>query len=299
VEDLISVVIPTFERKGDATFELLKRALDSVLLQTYQNIEVLIVIDGISKKIRQYISEEYSSSEVSITCIESVEKVGAGTTRNIGMEKSSGKFIALLDDDDEWKPEKLKNQIIALKKLDVSNTISFTAIDVEEGGTRPREPYDSQPIGDYLFNKRFGKCRGVIQTSTLMFSKEVSNRIHFTDLLKKHQDLDFILRAEYMGMNFHYLPQPLTYYKQDALASSRVGRKVDYEFSYQWIKNNKEKVSTRAFSSFIIQTVIPQITQSDKIDKKHKNSIKKEILKDVKLKEKLRLSNAFTLLTNL
>ena len=100
---LISVIIPSYNR-----FQFLTNALDSVINQTYQNLEIIIINDGSSEK------EYYESSfEERIKLIHLKENqtrlngFGPGSIRNFGINEAKGKYIAFLDDDDLWLPNKL------------------------------------------------------------------------------------------------------------------------------------------------------------------------------------------------
>ena len=112
--DLVSVIIPTFSRPYN-----LERAIKSTLSQTYKNIEIIIVDDnGIGSKyqietekaIRNYIKKgevKYIKHDIN--------KNGA-TARNTGLKASKGIYVNFLDDDDEFLPDKIKNQVDLLEK---------------------------------------------------------------------------------------------------------------------------------------------------------------------------------------
>ncbi len=102
MRDLVSAIITTHKRAPN----ILKRAIESVLSQTYSCIEVIIVDDA----------PDYEKHNEIVSLVESFgekvsyyinEKPGACASRNLGIGKAQGKYIALLDDDDEWLPEKL------------------------------------------------------------------------------------------------------------------------------------------------------------------------------------------------
>ena len=101
---LVSIIIPTHNRK-----EFLIKALDSVLNQTYRNIEVIIIddasTDGTGDLILSYNDER-------IKYFKNSSNLYAAESRNIGIQNSNGNFIAFLDDDDIWLPEKLEQQIL-------------------------------------------------------------------------------------------------------------------------------------------------------------------------------------------
>ncbi len=103
--DLISVIIPTYKR-----YDELIRALNSVEKQTYKNLEVLIIDDNedfeLSQKIEKLISENYADYKY----VKNNKNLGGAETRNKGVQLSNGKYIAFLDDDDEYYPSKIEEQ---------------------------------------------------------------------------------------------------------------------------------------------------------------------------------------------
>lgn len=103
IKPLISVIITTFSRP-----EKLFRAIDSVLMQTFQDIEIIVVDDGSPLPVESLITKRYGKN---VICLSHKENLGAPAARNTGIQNSNGKYIAFLDDDDEWSPNKLKKQL--------------------------------------------------------------------------------------------------------------------------------------------------------------------------------------------
>jgi O-antigen biosynthesis protein len=99
---LMSVVIPTRNRCN-----MLVRAIDSVLSQSYTDWEIIIVDDASSDDTKQ-ITGKFNNPKIRYIYIS--EKKGGAAARNIGINNSNGEFVAFLDDDDEWFPEKLAKQ---------------------------------------------------------------------------------------------------------------------------------------------------------------------------------------------
>jgi len=111
IEGLVTVVITTYKREAF----LVERAIKSVLNQTYKNLEIIIVDDNpefgdYSKSIKNF-SEKYSN----IKYIKNDGNKGAQVSRNNGILASQGEFVAFLDDDDTWEPNKLEKQIPCFK----------------------------------------------------------------------------------------------------------------------------------------------------------------------------------------
>ena len=109
-KDLISVVITTHNRAG-----LLKRAIESVQAQTYGNVEIIVVSDG-STDNTDAVAAEYTKADKRVSYYNYTPARGANYARNLGASKSNGKYIAFLDDDDAWHPDKAEKQYAAFKE---------------------------------------------------------------------------------------------------------------------------------------------------------------------------------------
>lgn len=119
---MISVIIPTYN-----SAEYIAETLESVCAQTYRNIEIL-VIDDCSSDDTSEIVEKFAFKDPRIRFINLKENKGAANARNIGTKSAGGDWIAFLDSDDLWAPNKLEkqlNQINELVKLDENHIVSF------------------------------------------------------------------------------------------------------------------------------------------------------------------------------
>lgn len=110
IQPLVSVVIPFF-----SGVSWLKEALTSVQNQTYKNIEVIVINDGS----REQIEDTVNTYNINVT-VYNKENGGPSSARNYGIDKSSGKYIAFLDSDDTWLPDKLTTQI---KHMEINNYV--------------------------------------------------------------------------------------------------------------------------------------------------------------------------------
>lgn len=106
---LISVIVPTYERSS-----LLPRALNSIFSQTWKNIEVIVVDDNISgsffEKETYQVLTPYMNKE-NFIYLKTDGKIGGGAARNLAIHQCHGDYVAFLDDDDRYLPEKLEKQI--------------------------------------------------------------------------------------------------------------------------------------------------------------------------------------------
>ena len=119
----VSVVIPTYNRTQQTI-----AAIESVLAQTYTNFEIIVVDDGSTddsgQKIQQYIRQRTDTRQQILFFGQPNQ--GASVARNTGISKARGKFIAFLDSDDSWDPEKLEYQIQALEQFKNECGVCFT-----------------------------------------------------------------------------------------------------------------------------------------------------------------------------
>lgn len=117
----VSVIIPTYNRKNT-----LKRAIDSVLNQTYKNFEIIIVDDCSTDGTLEYITELYGALE-NLIYIRNDKNLGPSASRNVGALHASGTYLAFQDSDDEWLPHKLERQMEALKNVDEEPGFVYSA----------------------------------------------------------------------------------------------------------------------------------------------------------------------------
>lgn len=194
----VSVVIPTCNRP-----ELLTRAVRSVLAQTYQDIEIIVVDDGVKECAEGVVT---TFGDPRIRYLKNETSLGGGGARNRGIVEAQGEYVAFLDDDDEWLPEKLRIQIDALEQAPQDVGFCFSAVvnvfsDHEETTHVENGVFDFSQIA----LRRF---KGFL-TSTLILSKAVLDEVGgFDESLPSHQEPELIIRVtrKYRGIG---IDQPL------------------------------------------------------------------------------------------
>ena len=245
---LVTAVIPTRGRP-----ELLASAVRSALRQTWLNMEVIVVVDGPDPATGEYL-ETLTDPRLRVVFL--AERLGGSDARNAGVRAARGEWIAFLDDDDEWLPEKIERQMLAAQAMpDWFPVISCRLIAQSPDNSRilPFQPYEApQPIPDFLF------CRnglrdpgGVMQCSTLLAPRDLLLAVPFQSGLPMHQDWDWLVRvASYKGVAFTMVRQPLSIWRVEGDRAS-VGRTAAWRTSLAWIRSVRPFVSPRAFSWFV------------------------------------------------
>lgn len=252
-EVLISVVVPTRGRP-----ELLGRALDSVFRQTLSAFEVIVVVDGPDLPTMRALNE---ISDRRLRVIPLAVNVGGSEARNIGVDASRGRWIAFLDDDDEWMPQKLSLQLaVAQASREGRLIVASKFVERTERSQRivpTRLPAENEQFSDYLFSRRgWSSAEGFLQTSTWFVSKQLLLDLPFTPGLKRCQDIDWLLHATAIPeTKVIVIPQPLAIFHHDE--RSRVSRTSDWEFLLEWASKNRGYFSPRAYSFFIATFCMP------------------------------------------
>jgi len=188
----ISVVIPTYNRK-----HTLPRALDSVLAQSYQPFEIIVIDDGSSDGTIDLIKSKYPSIKLLESLkpsksLKSYSPKGVSVARNVGIKQSKGDWIALLDSDDEWLPTKLAKQVEILK-VNPEFLFCHTNEIWIRNGVRVNQQKKHQKYGGHIFEKCLDICR--VSPSSSLFHKSVLDDVGlFDEKLKVCEDYDLWLR---------------------------------------------------------------------------------------------------------
>lgn len=182
----ISVVIPMFNSK-----DTIKSALESVLSQTYPDfLEVVVINDGSNDGCDKIVNELILKNTTNrIIKLINKSNGGVSSARNRGIREASGDWIALLDSDDIWLPEKLKKQV---EEIERNSMIKFI------GTNRNGERYKFSKKSDspiYILNVKDVLAQWYPQTSTALISKEILLKTNLYDESRTHsEDGDLWLR---------------------------------------------------------------------------------------------------------
>ena len=186
---LVSVIIPTYSRPKN-----LKRAIDSVLNQTYNNIEIIVVDDnGVNTKEQketEAIIKEYSLLS-NFFYLKHERNMNGSAARNTGIRYSHGEYIAFLDDDDEFLNQKIEVQVNALERLDKSWGGCYCNIDIV--GRKKTKTIRNNKSGNLVEDLLLGSAW--FNSSTLLLRKDVCLELNgFDESFVRHQDWEFMVR---------------------------------------------------------------------------------------------------------
>lgn len=219
---LVSVIIPTYNRAM-----LVTRAVESALSQTCPPFEVIIVDDGSTDETLSVLAR-YGSRIKPISIIHGGHP---GISRNAGVRAATGEYIAFLDDDDEWLPTKLEEQITAMENVPDASYVSTNAFRQLPTGERglyfPTATALSGPLLSEILQENF------IITSTMMVKKKILEQTgDFNEQVWSRgiEDYDLWLRIAASSQGI-LLPEALAVY-YDALFTSI--RKSHILFDY-WL----------------------------------------------------------------
>jgi len=227
----VSVIIPTYNRA-----DLLPRAIDSVLNQTFKDFELIIVDDGSTDNTKEIV-KEYQKKDERIKYIWQENSGGPAKPKNTGIKNSQGEYIAFLDSDDEWLPEKLEKQ---LKLLGSSNTLGFVscnALIIDENNNR-KEKYNSPKNKNFVSLLEGNK---IWSCSSVIVKKDIFERLGFFDEnLNFGEDWEMWLRiAKRYNFDFVYEPLIKYYLHQNNISSIETNFKKIKNFE-QILKRHTE-----------------------------------------------------------
>lgn len=227
MEKFVSVIMPVYNGE-----KFISQSIESVISQTFSNWE-LIIIDDCSIDNTPSLLENLSRRENKIRVISLKERVGPSKARNIGIKEARGKYIAFLDSDDLWLPEKLQKQIDFMEKNDLAFTYSSYYLIDEDGNS----------LGEFIV-KEIITYKDLLKTNsigclTAIYDTEKLGKMYMPDI--KHEDYALwlsILRK--IGFT-KGIQEPLAIYR---IRSNSVSSNKLKSVSYQWkIYRKVEKLS--------------------------------------------------------
>jgi glycosyltransferase involved in cell wall biosynthesis len=242
----VSIIIPTYNHS-----EYIRKCVDSVIAQTYKNIECIIINDGSTDQTEKELEKlqfVYPSLK-----IYTKDNGGLSSARNTGIKNATGEIICFLDSDDYWLPNKLLNQIEVLNKGYDCVFSGYKFFDEDNLETESKEEIKSQ-LDFYDF---IGRNPITGSASSIMIRREcVDKNGIFNTKLRSLEDLEYWFRLFIAGYNFKAV------HSEDVRIMKRNNGNMSQDYltmyyshlnvlSYQLSKANKEKINSQLLKAAI------------------------------------------------
>lgn len=215
--ELVSIIMPTYN-----CGRFIRESIESVIAQTYTAWELLIVDDCSTDNTAEVVAA-YKDSRIHY--LRNEQNRGAALTRNRALREAKGRYIAFLDSDDLWLPEKLKKQIAFMEQNGYAFTYhEYTEIDEV-----------SKPLGVYVSGKKIVGQWGMKSCCwpgclTVMYDTQVIGLIQIPDI-KKNNDSAMWLQAIQMA-NCYLLAENLAQYRRrvDSITPDTIWKKIGWHY---------------------------------------------------------------------
>jgi GalNAc5-diNAcBac-PP-undecaprenol beta-1,3-glucosyltransferase len=221
----VSTIIVSYNR-----LDLLHRAIRSALAQTFKDTEVIVADNCSSFDVHR----ELAGYGNAIRVVRTERNGGCGYARNFAVKKAIGQFVAFLDDDDYWKPEKLERQLTAIGNRPMvtcgQEFIPVTAFNVQQI--------------THITRRMLNRHNPVCGPSGFFCRRDLFDKVQFDETLKYAEDWDFMLRVMDVG-EIGYVAEPLLYYTFNAgssMTNSGRGRSWE-EIQYRFAAADKHRAA--------------------------------------------------------
>jgi glycosyltransferase involved in cell wall biosynthesis/exopolysaccharide biosynthesis predicted pyruvyltransferase EpsI len=211
----VSVIIPAYNHSA-----FIAAAIDSVLAQSYRDFEIIVVNDGSPDATEEVLRPYIESGKIHYIW---QENLGPAAARNRGVEAAEGEFIAFLDDDDQWMPDKLEWQLSCFDEADVvmvaGTSVLLGAPSKQRWGLR-KQAFDVLKLSDFFRGNPVGSPgQALLRKSVLIRVGGFDGSIWGAD------DLDLWIRLSQLGEIRRY-PRPCLLYRQHASNASMDFRRM-------------------------------------------------------------------------
>ena len=235
---LVSIITPSYN-----SADFIDETIQSILSQTYENWE-MIIVDDVSPDYSNKIIEEYIEGDRRIKLIKLKKNSGPAVARNRAIEEANGKYIAFLDADDLWHPEKLKKQMAFMNENDLAFTYcSYDLMDEEGNDLGSFKTKDK-----ITYNSMLKTCN--VGCLTAIYDTEKLGKVFMPNILKR-QDYGTWLKILKEIKSTQGMLEPLATYR---VLDNSVSSNKFKAASYQWkIYREVEKLNLFKSIYYFIQ----------------------------------------------
>jgi glycosyltransferase involved in cell wall biosynthesis len=222
---LVSVIIPCFNRE-----RFVRETVESVLSQTWQNVELIVVDDGCTDGSRT-ILESYGDL---LTILEHTGRVNKGQSAaiNLGLRHCRGEYIAILDSDDLFAPEKIEKQISYLIDNPEIGLVYANGYAIDEQGKKLYEFYNKSHIEMSDPSRVLMDCYFLLPNNSLVRRNVMDQAGYFDEALRAAQDHDMAIRVAEVA-KLGYMAEHLFYYRRHNDSISQKNAKRRWKNGYK------------------------------------------------------------------
>ena len=224
---LVSIIIPYYKKK-----KYIKKTINSILKQSYKSFEIILINDQPGEYSKSFLLE-LKKKDKRIKLINNATNIGAGESRNKGIKKAKGEYIAFIDSDDLWVKNKLQTQISIMKKFNYN--ISHTAYYIIDNKDKKLSLRTSKTL---IFDDLINSCD--IGLSTVILKRDLFKKDKFFSNFKTKEDYYLWLKLALKGEIFYYISIPLSNWRKtkNSLSSSIIQKLIDsFKVYYHFEKN--------------------------------------------------------------
>lgn len=236
-EPLVSIIIPTYNRA-----HLIGETLDSIMAQTYQNWECIVVDDG-STDDTEVLMDEYINKDARFQYHHRpVDRLpGGNAARNYGFEVSKGDYIQWFDSDDLMIPEKIELKAQAFLESNIDFVVSWSDY---FGQPENIEKYPYKFSEEEVTFLSFTTSHISWITNDFMVIREIANKLNYNELLKSGQEFNYVAKLLLITQNLKIIKKHLTLrrYAEDSIGVQRRKHQASYlssTFDNSWITFNE------------------------------------------------------------
>lgn len=233
-----SIVIPVYNRAAS-----IMPTLRSCFDQTFQDFEIVVVDDGSTDDLPVLIE---SLRDPRLHYIRQANS-GVSAARNTGIDAACGRYIAFLDSDDLFVPQKLERCAERIMSESVSVAYSYSLVDRGVGRywVRPSRPIGpNEDMGEYLF-----VANEHIPIPTVVVARDLARHIRFDSEFRTGEDKDFFLRLHAAGARFTMIEEPLVVWV-DSTDEGRLSRKTSHDAALRLLEKMRPLLTRKALIGF-------------------------------------------------
>jgi len=204
IPGLVSVIMAAYNCQA-----YVGEAVESVLAQTYQNWELIVVDDASTDRTAEIVGE-FADRDARIRLLRNERNVGGAASRNRGIATARGEFAAILDNDDVALPERFALSVAALRQRPEIGLVGGTSWSIDEESTIAGHPHPKKPRDDAGAHRRvFEQCRMPFFHSSYMIRMSVLRQVNgYDEFFRYAGDFDLILRVSACS-RIGFVPEPL------------------------------------------------------------------------------------------